>query len=70
MFSLDVHHKMFYLNRQHRFAYPFSEDFEQFVNLVSKRFVLEYIAEFVNNPRNEEQLFKDLWQLQFYTSVG
>ena len=50
---------MLYSNRQHGFADPFSEDVEECFNLVTKRCVLEYIGELVNNPTNEEHLFNE-----------
>ena len=42
---------MSYFDRQHGFKDLFSEDFEEFVNLVTKKFVLQYIGELVNNPK-------------------
>ena len=50
-------------DRQHGFKDLFSEDFEEFVNLVTKKFVLQYIGELVNNPINEEHLFNDFFSM-------
>ena len=54
---------MSYFDRQHGFTDLFSEDSEEFVNLVTKQCVLKYIGELVNNRRNEEHLFNDFFSM-------